>query len=246
MENVIVTPKKMMKISELFSLSFKIYENKFWPLMGLIVLPALMLVLLALVFGLYFVLTTVLAAGTVLSALTIVLALLALLAVIFLIIFSVLSKIALALVVKENLAEFSIFAMLKKAREYWKSYFWIGFLGGLLTVIGFILFIIPGIILAIYWCLATWIFLDQGTRGWTALKQSQAMVSGYWWAIFLRFAVPMVIFMVIISLPTAFMEEKSQVANIYSFIVQIISVVLTPFLTAYVFNIYKNLKEIKA
>lgn len=117
---------------------------------------------------------------------------------------------------------------------------------GVITFIGFILFIIPGIILAIYWCLATWIFLDQGTRGWAALKQSQAMVSGYWWAIFLRFAVPMIIFMVIISLPTAFMEEKSQAANIYSFIVQIISMVLTPFFTAYVFNIYKNLKEIKA
>ncbi len=246
MENVTSTPKKMMKISELLSLSFKIYDNKFWSLIGLVLLPALMMVAFILIFGLYFLLTTILAKGAILSALILVLVLLSLVAIAFLVIFSVLTKVALALVVRENPSNFSIMDMVKKAKQYWKGYFWIAFLGGLLTVLGFMVVIIPGIILAVYFSMATWIFFDHGTRGWAALKQSQAMVSGYWWAVFWRFALPMLILMFVLGLPSSFMEEKSATYNAYSGFTQIISMLLVPFFSAYAFNIYKNLKEIKA
>lgn len=233
MENVIVTPKKMLKISELFSLSFKIYDNKFWLLMGLVFVPFLpsLLFMLEMWYGF----------------LNILLAIIYLIVLFFITIFAgILSKIALSLVVKDNLAEFSIFAMLKKALAYFKSYLWISILGGVLIMIGFMLFIIPGLIFAIYWSMVTWVFLDQGIKGEAALKQSKALVKGYWWAVFGRLAIPLFIFIIIIMIPSSFMEPKSQAANTYSFVTQIISMVLTPFFTAYVFNIYKNLKEIKA
>lgn len=244
MENVIVTPKKMMKISELFSLSWKIYDNKFWSLMGLIVFPGLTFLVLFLFFVL---LTDLLPKGAILSSsVIIILSVLASIMFLFYIMISVLAKIALALVIKENPTEFSIIDMLKKSRLYFGKYLWLIFLSGILVALWTMLFIIPGIIFMIYYSFSIWVFLDLGLKGKAALNKSKELIKSYWWAVFGRFIFPLVIFIIIIIIPSGFMEPKSQVANIYSFIMSIFSILLTPFFTAYLFNMYKNLKEIKA
>lgn len=246
MENVITTPKKMMKISELFSLSFKVYENKFWPLMGLILSPMLVVLAIFLIVAFYFFAKTLLNSGAILVFSTIILILAALILIALAVFVSIVSKIALAFIVMENPQEFSIIASLKKAAPYFKSYLWVGFLTGLFIVLGFILFIIPGFILAIYLSMTAWIFLNEGIKGMSAIKASYHMVKGYWWAMFWRLAVPFLVFMFLISLPTAFMEEKSLAMNSYNFVTQIISILIVPFVTSYTFNVYKSLKEVKA
>lgn len=243
MENIIVKPKKMMKISELFSLSFKIYDNKFWSLMGLVVFPGLTFLVL---FVFFVLLTDLLPNGAILTSPVIILfSILAATMFLACILVNILSKIALFLVIKENPDKFSIIAMLKKSKPYFGSYLWLIFLSGILVALWTMLFIIPGIIFMIYYSLSIWVFLDLGLKGKEALNKSKELIKGYWWAVFGKFMIPF-ISMFIIIIPSSFVEPKSQAANAYSFVISIFSILVTPFFTAYIFNIYKNLKEIKA
>jgi len=57
---------------------------------------------------------------------------------------------------------------------------WTAILGGIIIVVGFIVFIVPGIILAVWYCLAAVIVMLEGKSGFAALKASKAYVSGRW------------------------------------------------------------------
>lgn len=66
----------------------------------------------------------------------------------------------------------------------------IGLLEGILTVVGFILLVIPGIWLSValgFACYALW---DDGAKGWGAIKRSYQLVKGRWWATLVRVLVP--------------------------------------------------------
>lgn len=237
-------PKKLMKISELFSLSWKIYDNKFWSLMGLIVFPGLF-------FLIYFLFSTIvidfLPEGAVLTSPAIIIySILFSAVIVFFYILIILSQLALALVVKENPTKFSIFTMLKRAAEYFSSYLWLIFLGSLLVALWAILFIIPGIIFMIYYSFSIWVFLDLGLKGKAALNKSKELVKSYWWSVFGKLMIPLIIFIIIISIPTFFMEPESFIMDVYDIIANIFIIAIMPFVASYLFNIYKNLKEIKA
>lgn len=70
----------------------------------------------------------------------------------------------------------------------------IGLIMGLLLIPAFLLFIIPGIWLALMFSMAVPIYLNEGTKGWAALKASYALVKGRWWATLVRFLVPNIVY----------------------------------------------------
>lgn len=71
---------------------------------------------------------------------------------------------------------------------------WIGALMALILIPAFILFIIPGIWLAVAFSMAMPIYLNEGKGGWEALKTSYNIVKGRWWATFIRFLVPNLVY----------------------------------------------------
>jgi len=71
---------------------------------------------------------------------------------------------------------------------------WIGLLMALLLIPAFIFFILPGIWLSVAFSLAMPIYLKEGKKGWGALKTSYAIVKGRWWATFIRFLVPNLVY----------------------------------------------------
>lgn len=60
---------------------------------------------------------------------------------------------------------------------------WLYILSGLVVWGGFILLIIPGIIVSVYLYMAQYAFVAEDMRGMQALRRSHELVSGYWWAI---------------------------------------------------------------
>jgi hypothetical protein len=54
-------------------------------------------------------------------------------------------------------------------------------LGGVLTVIGFVFCVIPGIYLAVAFAVALPVLMSEGQRGRKALGRSRALVRGRWW-----------------------------------------------------------------
>lgn len=81
----------------------------------------------------------------------------------------------------------------KTYKESWSSfwgYVFVSILVGLITIGGFLLLIIPGIIFAVWFSFAVYFVVLQNKKTIEALKESKQLVTGYWWATLWRWIVP--------------------------------------------------------
>lgn len=67
------------------------------------------------------------------------------------------------------------------------SYLWVSILGTLAILGGFLLFIIPGILISISTSFALFVLFVEGRKGTAALAASWFYVKGRWWGVFWRF-----------------------------------------------------------
>lgn len=68
-------------------------------------------------------------------------------------------------------------------RAYYVRYLWVGILVGLAVIGGALLFLIPGIYLAVIFSFAPFIILAERTGVKKAFWRSNQLVSGYWWPV---------------------------------------------------------------
>jgi len=97
--------------------------------------------------------------------------------------------VSLVYMVKDRDEEISVKEVLSRGWKKILSYWWVSILSGLIVVGGFILFIVPGIIIATWFILAMYVLVSEDLRGMSALFRSKQLVSGYWWSVFGRFLV---------------------------------------------------------
>ncbi len=67
------------------------------------------------------------------------------------------------------------------------SYFWLSLLVGVLTVLGFLIFVVPGIIFALWYGLSIPVLVSENLKGTKAMIQSREYVRGFAWALFRRY-----------------------------------------------------------
>lgn len=67
------------------------------------------------------------------------------------------------------------------ALRRFRSIIWIVILGGFLTLLGFLLLIVPGVYLAVAFAVALPVLMTEGLRGRKALGRSRSLVKGRWW-----------------------------------------------------------------
>lgn len=116
---------------------------------------------------------------------------------------------------------------------------------GLLIAGGFIFLIVPGIIYLIWFLSAPFILVCENIRGRLALVRSKNLIKGYWWPVFGRLFV-IVILGTVISMLIGLMQGKPPSLNIFWFIVYILfTIFLQFFMPVCIYLIYKNLYEIK-
>lgn len=77
---------------------------------------------------------------------------------------------------------------------------WVAILGGIAAAIAFILFILPGIWLAVCWLVAVPAVMFEGIDGVQALGRSMRLVRGRWWATFGAFLVALILLVVVLFL----------------------------------------------
>lgn len=132
---------------------------------------------------------------------------------------------------------------LKKAWGFFWSYLWLAILVGIVTIIGYILLIIPGIILTVFYTFAMYVLICENIHGWAAAKKSMDLVKNYWWANFGRLIVMFIVIylpmMIITGIVTAIYPPATNLATV------LLSLVAMPFAVLYSFKMYQNLKEIK-
>lgn len=76
------------------------------------------------------------------------------------------------------------------------SFAWVGFLSGLIVFGGLFLLVIPALIFACYVQFAPYILVQDGIRGSNAVRASWQAVSGRFWNVALRSAIPFLFFTV--------------------------------------------------
>jgi hypothetical protein len=126
---------------------------------------------------------------------------------------------------------------------FWAS-IWITILSTLAYFGGFVLLIIPGIMLAIQLAFVQYVLVLENKNGMAALAQSREYMKGYWWAFVGRTLLLGLIYlaaMLIIYLPFKLLLGGVPAAIIYG----ILLLVLSPFSVAYTYEIFDNLRRLK-
>ena len=121
---------------------------------------------------------------------------------------------------------------------------WIAILTALAVFGGFVLFIIPGIMLAIQITLSTYVLVMEDKHGLQALATSREYIKGYWWAFWgrsLLLSLCMIALMVVLYFPAIIILGKVLSALIYG----VIMLFFIPFSIAYHLEIFQNLRRIK-
>ncbi|MEZ4156910.1 MAG: hypothetical protein R3B52_03025 [Candidatus Paceibacterota bacterium] len=130
---------------------------------------------------------------------------------------------------------------LLKGWKLFVPYLLVTLLVGLITALGLVLLIIPGVIFAVWLAFSVFILMDNEGGIVISINKSKAMVKGYWWPVFgrlLALIAATIAVMAIVGaiLSSLFGQEVFEILN------QIISILITPLVMLYVKKIYDELK----
>lgn len=168
---------------------------------------------------------------------------------IFIMVVQIVAAVALLHVVLKGEEHTTIQGAYRRGLEGFFSYIWISFLTGLFTIIGLLLFIVPGIIVAVWLSFALYVFVAEDKRGLDALIQSREYVRGYWWAVLRRFLFLMVIALCALIVFGGVMFVLALVTGGLDAVIDFgggfFSLLFTPFSLVYTGLLYKELKEKK-
>lgn len=122
----------------------------------------------------------------------------------------------------------------------------------IITTVGFIFFVIPGLIFMTWYLFITPIFVIEGLTGWQVLRRSHTIVSGYGLQIFWRFIISLVIFLLMITIfnqLTSFVLKSVISREIFGTTTGIVGLIfsyfVTPFLSAIIVVLYNDVKKLK-
>lgn len=238
---------KLISISELFSKSLALSKLIFWKVITMTLLPLLAYIPMALIVALFYVTYTF--SGKLGSVPTIViyviLGIVAVAALIVAVYAYLIAQVGVYLLLKDKDNNPKIWPTFKAAKSQAISFFETNFLTSIFIFLWTLLLVVPGIMMAIYYNFVTMIFIFEGLKNKAAMRRSKELVKGRWWSVFGRlFLFGFTIWLVLV-LPSIFIKEKSTADQIYSFVVDIISLAITPFSVAYSYHIYKSLVGIK-
>ncbi|MCL5006612.1 MAG: hypothetical protein M1153_00480 [Patescibacteria group bacterium] len=147
----------------------------------------------------------------------------------------------------------AIFALngegVKTEEAYWKSlqgaggYAWIVLLFLLSVLGGLLLGIVPAVVFGVWFLFTPYVFADQSQNGLNALLRSKEYATGYWWIIFGR----MLLLLLLIAFADALVGGISMLLGSgINYVVSLaLQLVIVPFDFVFVYSIYSSLKAVK-
>ncbi|MBN2854335.1 hypothetical protein JXK06_02255 [Patescibacteria group bacterium] len=139
--------------------------------------------------------------------------------------------------------------LFKEADKYVVDYIGLAILTSILILLWALLLIIPAIIFSVFYSLVYMVFFFEDKKGMKAIRRSKELVKGYFWPVFgrmLLIGIAMSLVFVIISIPNVYFPEESLAYGLWNLLIQIISFLIAPISLFFTYNIYKDLKKIKA
>jgi len=139
--------------------------------------------------------------------------------------------------------------LMEKAKPLFWKFLLVSLLSGVLLILLYLALIIPGIIFSIFWALASYTLIFEGKTGISALRRSRELINGNWWAVFARYLVYILIY-VILSTIISVLFISAKDGSAFFYVGQIInymaSFIFMPFSIVFFFVLYRNLKAIKS
>ena len=154
------------------------------------------------------------------------------------------ASVALLFAVKEREAKIGIKRSLQMGRHKIISYWWVSTLSVLIIGAGVLLFIIPGIIFAVWLSLAGCVLVAEVLRGMKALSRSKQLVAGHWRGVFWRFSA-MGFFLIAVILPITFISAVLKAPLLQNILTSALNLFITPFIYIFIFLLYEDLKKLK-
>ncbi len=136
------------------------------------------------------------------------------------------------------------------SKQYILPYLWVSLLLGLIVATGFMVLIIPGIILAVAFAFSHLVLVDQNIKGLNAALTSREYVRGRWWGVFGRFFVLGLVYFILIILISALQEQLAKAgypmfAGIVALVSWVVQMAMNFLAVTYGFALYENLKALK-
>jgi hypothetical protein len=234
--------KPLDSITNLFRQATNDLFNNFRKLLPILSIVLVSKIIIAVFTGLF--MTTVLLN----TATTVVVKLLFLIFIILNLLYiyiAILTTLGIIILVKHNYTLSTGEALAKAQAKFWSA-LWLGIIIIFLVGAGSIVFILPGIYLAIALIPAFFVLVSEDIRGGKAISRSFDLTKGYWWNIFGR----TILFMLASILAQIIISALAYLPEIGVYVVLILSTILTLLVTAltfiFGFKIYQNLKRIKS
>ncbi len=148
---------------------------------------------------------------------------------------------ALLFAIKDSGEAIGVAESFKRGWKKLGSYIWVSLLVGFVTLGGFALFIVPGVLFIVWFYPAIFVVIAEESRGMDALMRSRAYVRGKWLSVFWRLFV-MVVLIWTTYLPPMLVGLLNipYLAQIMQFL---LSLLLGPFVATYGFVLYRNLRR---
>jgi hypothetical protein len=136
-------------------------------------------------------------------------------------------------------------SLFQLSKQWVMPLWWVCILAGIMILIGTVLFIIPGIIFAVWYSFISFIVVIEGVKGNQALQKSKSYVQGYWWPVFGRLVLVGIVIGIASSILNAiFGNINSTLGSIVSSAASIF--IFVPFGLSYQYEVYTALKAIKS
>lgn len=220
---------KLTSVKELMSETWKIYQERFLVLIGISLIPNII--------GLPIqILTTVYEIPSHLSLILFIVGAI-------LVALAIWSQGAVVLAVSGN-KQVSVFEYYKQCQHKITPLFTTFVISALLIFIGLILVIIPGIIFAMWSCLAIYIVMFEDKKNFQALKESKVLIKGFTFKVFLRWALIIILYIILTVILSMIIVDLGETA--VTILTTILGILAMPFMTVYGYLMYKNLKTIKS
>ncbi len=164
---------------------------------------------------------------------------------------SIWSQIAIIYAIQDNQKGIGVFEAYRRGWHKLFNYWWVVFLVGAVTTGGLFLFIIPGIVFMVWFCLAGLVLITEDTRGINALLKSREYVRGKWGSMFWRLIFINLYFLImVIAIIIPFSIIAALIGGAFIGAVNIIMqlivyFVIAPLAITYLFLVYKNFRDAK-
>lgn len=162
-------------------------------------------------------------------------------AVVISVVFSIFMGIAMIIAVDNR--TITIIEAYQSAKVFFWRYIGLSIVMTAILFIGFLLLIVPGVILSVWFAFSTFVLILERSSIKEALTRSRGYVKGKWWGVFMRLIAIILVYILVMIVFGSLFSMLSLGVNLSSLLNAIVAIILTPVVLAYIYLLYQDVKS---